>query len=240
MTRPLPRLLVSVRNVQEASAALAGGVSILDIKEPAHGSLGKAAPEVIEAIARATAGSVPLSAALGDARDHASDATLSLSARHLARIGFQYLKLGLAGCEDRWQEVMQPLVTGRSLVQPVAVAYADASRVAAPTWQQVLPWAAASGIRTLLVDTAIKDGSCLFDCMGPSVVASLLAQARAAGLEVALAGSLAGDSLDQAIRLGPDILAVRGAACAQGRNSQVEAARVRAIVQRIHQLTGST
>jgi uncharacterized protein (UPF0264 family) len=43
-------LLVSVRNVEEAEAALAGGADLIDIKEPLHGSLGAASAEVCEAI----------------------------------------------------------------------------------------------------------------------------------------------------------------------------------------------
>src|SRR5262249_6225382 len=46
----MPRLLVSVRDVREAEAALAGGADLIDIKEPAHGPLGRADDAVIEFI----------------------------------------------------------------------------------------------------------------------------------------------------------------------------------------------
>ena len=36
-------LLVSVRNVEEALAALEGGASLIDVKEPSRGPLGRAA-----------------------------------------------------------------------------------------------------------------------------------------------------------------------------------------------------
>src|SRR5690554_1200212 len=45
-----PRLLVSVRSPEEAEAALVGGADLIDVKEPAAGSLGRAADAVIEAV----------------------------------------------------------------------------------------------------------------------------------------------------------------------------------------------
>jgi len=45
-------LLVSVRTAAEATEALAGGASIIDVKEPRAGPLGAASPSVIGAIAR--------------------------------------------------------------------------------------------------------------------------------------------------------------------------------------------
>src|SRR5271166_6814929 len=41
-TGPVARLLISVRSADEARTALAGGASIIDVKEPDHGSLGQA------------------------------------------------------------------------------------------------------------------------------------------------------------------------------------------------------
>ncbi|MGC1717590.1 MAG: (5-formylfuran-3-yl)methyl phosphate synthase, partial [Isosphaeraceae bacterium] len=41
-TDPVAQLLVSVRSADEARTALARGASIIDIKEPDHGSLGLA------------------------------------------------------------------------------------------------------------------------------------------------------------------------------------------------------
>ena len=48
----MTRLLVSVRSVEEAEAALAGGADLIDVKEPTRGSLGRADDAVIAAILR--------------------------------------------------------------------------------------------------------------------------------------------------------------------------------------------
>src|SRR5207244_12998888 len=63
---PNPGLLVSGRSVVEAESALAGGAALIDIKEPAHGSLGRAHDAVIQAVVERVAGRRPVSAALGE------------------------------------------------------------------------------------------------------------------------------------------------------------------------------
>src|SRR5205823_7246846 len=89
-------LLVSVRSPQEAEAALAGGASLIDVKDPARGSLGRADDSVIAAVVRAVAGRRPVSAAMGE---------LMESRASFAGVGLSYVKWGLAGCggQARWQ-----------------------------------------------------------------------------------------------------------------------------------------
>src|SRR5262245_40260453 len=62
-------LLVSVRSVEEAEAALAGGAGLIDVKEPNNGALGFAGVEVIAAVLRMVAAQRPVSAALGELSD---------------------------------------------------------------------------------------------------------------------------------------------------------------------------
>src|SRR5437879_2488209 len=68
--RPAPGLLVSVRSSEEAAAALAGGAHVIDIKEPAHGSLGRADDQTVSAVLACVAGRRPVSAALGELVDY--------------------------------------------------------------------------------------------------------------------------------------------------------------------------
>lgn len=53
-------LLVSVRDAREARLALAGGVDLIDIKEPSRGALGGADPAIWRDVRDVTAGAVPL------------------------------------------------------------------------------------------------------------------------------------------------------------------------------------
>ena len=62
------RLLISVRNAFEAENALAGGADLIDIKEPANGSLGPADVSKGHEIASVVRGRRPLSAAWGAVR----------------------------------------------------------------------------------------------------------------------------------------------------------------------------
>src|SRR5215212_6095908 len=57
---PIPGLLVSVRNVEEAHRALEGGAALIDVKEPSRGALGRADDNVIAAVVAAVAGRRPV------------------------------------------------------------------------------------------------------------------------------------------------------------------------------------
>src|SRR5947207_1220934 len=93
-----PQLLVSVRNLEEARSALAGGCDVLDIKAPERGSLGMADVQEIAGILGGTredrcadCRELPVSAALGEALDWRDVVPPALPA------GLMYLKLGTAG-----------------------------------------------------------------------------------------------------------------------------------------------
>jgi 8-oxo-dGTP pyrophosphatase MutT (NUDIX family) len=110
------------------------------------------------------------------------------------------------------------------------VAYADAARVGAPPVEHVLAWSVEHRAAGLLIDTAVKDGRGLFDWLDVVTLRGLVAAAGEADLLIALAGSLKGRSLEQAVALGPDIVAVRGAACKRGdRRGRVDVDQVKAL-----------
>ncbi len=68
----MPRLLVSVRNSEEAAVALAAVVDLIDVKEPRSGSLGAATVDVIDGVLRLVNGHRPVSVALGELVDSAA------------------------------------------------------------------------------------------------------------------------------------------------------------------------
>ncbi|MCX5661881.1 MAG: hypothetical protein NTW19_19560 [Planctomycetota bacterium] len=239
-----PRLLVSVRNAEEALAAVAGGADIIDVKEPMHGSLGAATPATLATVVQAVAGARPVSAALGELTP-VSLASSSIGAKPTGPLalaalpsGLAYAKLGLASAPPDWRERLAthfaPSAAAATSVappRPIAAAYADAGRAASPAVADVLAWAIQHRAAGLLIDTYIKDGQGLFAWMTDAQLTGLIAQARAANLLIALAGSLADDAFARAAALRPDILAVRGAACAgRDRTAAVSAGRVAALV----------
>ncbi|MEN9555484.1 MAG: hypothetical protein RLZZ232_1770 [Planctomycetota bacterium] len=231
------QLLVSVRNVIEADAALAGGADVIDVKEPASGSLGMAGPETIGAIAercrRYSALSL-CSAALGELPEwsRVTAAPEKFKCLEWAQ-GLSYLKVGLAGTLsspdwlDQWL-ALRSLFPGS--VHWVAVAYADASRAMSPTIERIAEVAAQTSCRVLLLDTFQKDASTLFDWVSPDQLCRLRAQCRETGLRLAIAGRLDASHLPVLRTIDPDLLAVRGAVCEAGeRTSAVAADRVKAL-----------
>src|SRR6478735_5648803 len=120
------RLLVSVVDVGEARAA---GADIVDVKNPAEGSLGAPSPSVIAGIRAAVPAELPVSAAIGDMPN--LPGTAALAALGAAHSGAGFVKVGLWGASTEAQAVAL-LRTVREAARDavvVAGAYADARRV---------------------------------------------------------------------------------------------------------------
>src|SRR6266404_3729717 len=183
----MAELLVSVRSVQEAQAALVGGASIIDVKDPSRGSLGRAQDATITAIVRSTADHRPVSAAMGE---------LVEKLPCLAEPGLSYVKWGLAGCggRARWRaelaEAIARLHDANARCQAVAVAYADWRRANSPLPEEVCAFACSHPCGAFLLDTWHKDGTNLLDWLSVAEAGRLCQTCRAAGVRVAFAGSL--------------------------------------------------
>ena len=229
------KLLVSVVDAAEARAAAAAGADIVDVKNPAEGSLGAPSPGVIDAVRAAVPADVPVSAAIGDMPD--LPGTAALAAFGAAHSGAAFVKVGLWGVSTE-SEALALLRAVREAVANVpgavvvAGAYADAQRVAhAPLAPALLPGVAqAAGVEVCLLDTAVKDGRGLLHWLSPDALTPLVADAHDAGLQVALAGSLRAEDLPVVAATGADIAGVRSAACGNGqRSGPLDAGRVRAL-----------
>jgi hypothetical protein len=227
---------VSVRSAAEAEVALAGGAALIDVKEPARGPLGRADAATIAAVVSAVARRRPVSAALGELLDGAELPPCP---------GLRYVKWGLAGMgQVDWRQELE-----RRLEQPgpqcVVVAYADWQCAVAPPLDDVVAFACERSGNVLLVDTHCKDAArlslrrkpTLLDWITPTEVIDLCERCRAAGVQVALAGSLGSAEIEQLLPARPAWFAVRGAACDSGaREAEVACERVQALVN----LLGST
>jgi (5-formylfuran-3-yl)methyl phosphate synthase len=223
-------LLVSVVDAGEAAAALAGGASIVDVKNPAEGALGAADLGALLALRAALPAAVPLSVALGDSTSQPGQ--IALAAYAAASLGAGYVKIALRGPDaDEALAVLRAARRGAEAARPgcalIAVGYADAARVGALDWRALPELAAAAGASGCLLDTAVKDGRGLLACCDEPGLAAWLRACAARGLRTALAGALRAADLPAIRRLGPDIVGVRSAACAGDRvRGRVEAARV--------------
>jgi len=225
---PAIRLLVSVTSAEEASAALAGGADVIDAKNPLAGALGAVPVDVLREIHATVAGARLVTAAIGDAAD---ETAIERTAETFAAAGAALVKVGFAGIASasRIEALIRAAVRGagggdRSGV--VAVAYADADRVASLSADAFVDAAARGGATGVLLDTADKTGPGLRELMTATGLARWVAQAHEAGMLVALAGKLTADDLAFVCDAGADIAGVRGAACEGGRTGRVSSEKV--------------
>src|SRR5262245_5822439 len=160
MASSLSSLLVSVRSVAEAEAALAGGAALIDVKEPARGALGRADEDTVAAVVHFVGKRCPVSAALGELAEDASPFFCP---------GLAYAKWGLAGCGNGfpWRARLANAVRVFARTDPacrlVPVAYADWRRAQAPPPAEVVAFACEQRCTALLLDTWRKDGTTLPD-----------------------------------------------------------------------------
>ena len=232
-----PGLLVSVRDAAEANAALSAGADVIDVKEPRNGSLGAASAATIEAVVKTVGGRALVTAALGELEEVENGK--ERDRRGVIPAGVALYKIGLSNCGRRtdwrasWQAVMHEFSRSSAITRPVAVAYADWEAAGAPQPREVLEAAVGFRCAALLVDTWNKAGGSLFDLWSEHKVGELIAAVQAHSLPIVLAGSLSGERFSRAAALLPDLVAVRGAACEDGRDGRVSGARVAGLKREI-------
>jgi len=232
------KLLVSVESLEEARIAIEAGCAVLDIKNPNEGSLGANFPWVLKAImdefpnleceTSATTGDLP----------H-KPGTAALAAYAVAMLGLDYVKAGLYASTTYEQavEMMTAIQHAVHMANPqaraVAGGFADWRRFNGLSTNDLVRAAAASRVDVVLIDTAIKDGSNLFDNMSLDELAEFVGRCREAKIMCALAGSIKEKHLDTLARLGPDLTGVRGALCSDqtDRRSVIDPVRARAFIE---------
>jgi (5-formylfuran-3-yl)methyl phosphate synthase len=219
-----PRLLLSVRTAAEAVIALASGADIIDVKEPANGALGCASQQTIHEIAQTLAAGIPVSIALGEWREM-PDITLPHTTRWV-KVGWHRASHATAIDWLRLQEHYAPIPL-------VGVVYADHVRVQAPPLETIFHWMKLrpqpnTGI---LIDTAIKDGRGLLHWCSLDQLKRYRDLCHRHHLFLALAGLLNMNDIHLLMKhIKPDIIAVRGAACAAGqRHAPIQTDRVRSL-----------
>jgi uncharacterized protein (UPF0264 family) len=227
---------VSVRDETEARAAVEGGADIIDIKEPSRGSLGMAPASSWLRVRRVIPPRMILSVALGELPEWVHGEPADDAGR--CWDGIDYRKVGLANSGPAWREDWRLL---RTRVGPEAEGAAGRER---PKWAAVvyLDWELARSPEPLaVIDEAAIVPDCagvLFDTWDKSrrvdsepAWGRWIGRVKEAGRFVALAGSLDEPAIRRLGPLQPDIFAVRGAACRDGRrDGPIDARRVARLV----------
>ncbi len=214
----MTRILISVRSLDEFKTAVDAGVSVIDIKEPTRGSLGRADLSTIRQIANAAPNTITLSVALGELMEADQRLHASLPDR------IDFIKVGLAGClkVTRWREKWRTqLACLPEKTRAVAVAYADAGEAASPPIGDVIQTGYELGCNAFLIDTYRKDTGNLLTHLSIPEMTKFVTRVRTHGMLVALAGSLGAEAINSLCELEPDLLAFRSAACDGRRASAI-------------------
>lgn len=220
-------VLVSVRDAAEAEAALAGGAAVIDVKDPARGSLGRADARAVAAVAAVVGDRVPWTLAAGELAEGVETLAAWLGAVREAlpdRVaGPAAVKVGLAGMVGRaWQADLARLHAHLpAACAQVAVAYADFDGVEAPAPLDVIAAAKDIGCEFLLIDTADKRSPGLWGLRSRAEVAGWVAAARDCGLGVVLAGRIAISEIPVAAAPACDFVALRSAVCSNAGQGDV-------------------
>lgn len=211
-------VLVSTTSYEEALAILDIGVDIIDIKNVNEGSLGAQFPWVIERIVeRAQKHDVRTSAALGDLP--CKPGTAALAAYSVAHMRLGYIKAGLHGMStfDQAFQVMDAVCKAVRMVgggtNVVACGYGDYRRFDGVKPMDLVKAGKAARSDMVMLDTAIKDNTTLFENMPMEELREFVGSAHENGLQVALAGSLTLEDADRLFELNPDVIGVRGGVC---------------------------
>ena len=223
-------LLVSVRNAEEARIAVATNcVSIIDLKEPADGSLGCVSIAIAMEVLNELPANAVKSIALGEVIDWPiwPEAETGSTCDVLAR--FNFAKAGLSGLADdpawktRWKDCLSKIPDG---VERVAVAYADSDLARSPSVELVVESARDVGCSVLLIDTYDKSSGGLLDWIEIETLSAIVGGAQKKGLKVVLAGSLGIAEIKVVQSADPDYVAVRGAVCNDARTSTIVAEKI--------------
>jgi uncharacterized protein (UPF0264 family) len=228
------RLMISVLSVNEARDALLGGAEIVDVKNPAEGSLGAQSPEIIREITHLCSGKIEVSAAIGDMPY--IPGTAALAALGAATCGADYIKIGMFGPRTELEArtllyKIRQAVKGYP-VSIIAAGYADFERTGTLNPDCLPHISASAGIQGILLDTYIKDGKSLFNFLDLQQLRIMAEQTHTYGMTFGLAGALSEKDLEPVHDIGTDIVGLRTAVCLnKERNSPLRRERIQRLLQ---------
>jgi uncharacterized protein (UPF0264 family) len=231
------KLLISIKNVEEALIVNDSKFDILDIKNPAEGSLGVNFPGVIKEIKEKSPNRV-ISAAGGDLPGLpglSSQITFGL-----ANLKPDYIKLGFYNFNELEtavkiiNEAKKSIKLSAAPVKLIAAAYGDYKDIGSFNPFLLNELAFKTKLDGIMIDTINKNGKNLFDFLNPAELKEFCQKAERAEVFSALAGSLRFDHIDLLNEINPDIIGFRGAVCKNNdRSSKINADLINQLYQKI-------
>ena len=213
-----------------------GGADIIDVKNPTEGPLGANFPWIIQDIVKIVPNNIETSCTIGEMPN--CPGSISLAARGAATIGVNYIKVGLSGLRKKQEtinfltNIVKSVKDYNSKIKIVITGYADAEKIGSINPLMVPKITSKVQADVAMIDTAIKDGSSLFNYLNDHQLSNFINEANKFKLITALAGSLKKEELAKVYSLGADIAGIRGAACTFGDRikGQITRERVSEIV----------
>jgi (5-formylfuran-3-yl)methyl phosphate synthase len=214
----MTRMLASVADSAEAEVVRELGADIIDLKNPRIGALTAIPVDAARAALAVIGRRCQTSAALGEP-PYDEDALMA-SARTLAKMGVDYLKLAVDGATlDRLGDSLKPLARDVALV---GMLFADEK----PDFA-LLHRLAALGFKGAMLDTHDKTHGRLIGHLDIARLNEFCAESRALNLMCGLAGSLEAPDVPRLLLIRPDVLGFRGALCqAHNRGGAIDAQAV--------------
>lgn len=215
------RLLISVRDLDEAREAAAAGAAFIDLKEPRAGALGALPAARVDSIVRmlrAVHPGVPVSATIGDLApgDHAA---VEHHAGLIGRCGVDYVKAGVPPGPHACETLRRMRALQWNMV-PVLLADDGLDL-------SLVEYACALGFPAIMADTARKKSGNLFHCVSLGVLDRMVQIARTHEVMAGLAGALRLPDLPRLRALRPDFAGFRTAVCPGARTGRLDPAKVR-------------
>ncbi len=223
-------MLASVSNLSEAQIALEENVDIIDLKDPAHGTLGAVTTEVALDIVKLVSGHCIVSATIGDLPMQATRISQAISI--MASTGVDIIKVG--AFDDLTDEVIEALkeqaIKGAQADDGMQFSIVIVLFVDKGLNLEIIPDLAAAGVRGIMLDTANKSKGNLRTQMRDKDIKAFVVQSKSFGLMTGLAGSLCIGDIAPLLELAPDYLGFRGALCQDNLRTQaIDSSAVRKV-----------
>ncbi|MFV1921362.1 MAG: (5-formylfuran-3-yl)methyl phosphate synthase [Methylotenera sp.] len=207
----MTQLLISVKNVEEALHAMYAGTSIVDLKDPAVGSLGALPIDEAKKILAVLEGQVLTSATVGEG--HVNIDALLADIKQYADIGVDIIKIAVTELfmnQQYFVELQQLTVRGIKLV---AVFFADKMMdLSLITKMQT------AGFYGAMIDTQQKCQP-IVELQSMYELKKFTEMCKRHHLISGLAGSVGLQHLTSLIILNPDFIGMRGGVCDEGNRT---------------------
>lgn len=210
-------LMVSVQNLKEAIEAERGGADIIDVKNLQEALVGSGHPNLVKDIKSKIAKDKHVSVTLGVVPNQPGTVAMAVYAAGL--LGASTVKVGFTKTDyDTAVEVLKESkrALNGSNSKLIASLFADNHLYNGLDATLMVKLTKDGGCDGFLIDTLTKDGRNLFDFLSEEKLHEMVKEAKQLGLSTSLSGHLRLDNLDELVRINPDLIGVRGAACNKG------------------------